>query len=199
MLDRKTLVIGAASLAIGVAISGVFLGNEPEDETASAIQAERDFMDFTMPDVSQADEPRANAETVIEQNAEPPVSKAERDFMDFTMPDLSKPTEDENPTLDGCIKPPRPQWVIDRTPQEAVNAKLLRSIYDRNRHQSIIDTKSCPCEIEYPSWDDSDAQYREIAEGKDRGEIQEIGGDIAREAAQIQRQSRDICREWQGR
>lgn len=162
MLDRKTLVIGAASLAIGVAISGVFLGDEPEDETAFAIQAERDFMDFTMPD-------------------------------------LSKPTEDENPTLDGCIKPPRPQWVIDRTPQKAVNAKLLRSIYDRNRHQSIIDTKSCPCEIEYPSWDDSDSQYREIAEGKDRGEIQEIGGDIAREAAQIQRLSRDICREWQGR
>jgi len=90
MLDRKTLVIGAASLAIGVAISGVFLGNEPEDETASAIQAERDFMDFTMPDLSQADEPRANAETVTERNAEPPVSKAERDFMDFTMPDLSK-------------------------------------------------------------------------------------------------------------
>jgi len=162
MLDRKTLVIGAASLAVGVAIGGVFLGNAPHAETSSAIQAERDFMDFTMPDLSQS------------QGV-------------------------EETTRHGCVKPARPQWAVNRSPQEADNAVLLKAIYDMRRYENIIETNSCPCDIEHPSWNSADQEYNEVATGKDRAEIQDLGGEVLREVARLLKPSLDICREQRGR
>lgn len=195
MLDRKTLVIGAASLAVGVAIGGVFLGNAPHAETSSAIQAERDFMDFTMPDLARPDE---NSGT-NEPDVEPPASQTEKDFMDFTMPDLSQSQGDEETTRHGCVKPARPQWAVNRSPQEADNAVLLKAIYDMRRYENIIETNSCPCDIEHPSWNSADQEYNQVATGKDRAEIQDLGGEVLREVARLLKPSLDICREQRGR
>lgn len=73
MFDQKNLVIGIALLAAGVAIGGALLGNGSQAETdfttqaadmrmaqsqvePQPSQAEKDFMDFTMPDLSKPKE-----------------------------------------------------------------------------------------------------------------------------------------------
>lgn len=73
MFDQKTLVIAISSLAVGVAIGSALLGNGPQADTdfspqsadmrmaqsqvePQPSQAERDFMDFTMPDLSKPKE-----------------------------------------------------------------------------------------------------------------------------------------------
>lgn len=179
MLNRKTLVIAISSLAASVAIGGALLG--------SGSQAETDFS--TQP----ADMRMAQSQV------EPQPSQAEREFMDFTMPDLSKPQAGGETTRNGCVKPPRPEWVINRTPQEADNDTLLTGIYDLNRFRRIIETDSCPCEIEHPSWDDADREYQAVATGKDRAEIRALSSPLMRDVARLTKQKLDICREWQGR
>lgn len=179
MLNRKTLVIAISSLAAGVAIGGALLG--------SGSQAETDLR-------TQSAEKR-----MAQSQVEPQPSQAERDFMDFTMPDLSKPQAGGETTRYGCVKPSRPEWVVNRTPQEADNSLLLKAIYDMDRLQEIIETNSCPCEIEHPSWDSAERQYQTIAAGKDRAEIRALRAPVVQEVARMTKQSLDICSEWQGR
>tara|TARA_R110000744_G_scaffold127619_2_gene234458 strand:+ start:181 stop:720 length:540 start_codon:yes stop_codon:yes gene_type:complete len=176
MFDQKTLVIALSSLAVGVAIGGAVLNSWLPAETASSAR---------MGDVQFA-----------QAQTEPQLTQAERDFMDFTMPDLSKPQAGGETTRHGCVKPPRPEWAINRTPQEASNALLLKSIYDMRRYQSIVETDSCPCEVEYPSWENADKEYQDVAAGKSIAEIRELDGAILSEVARLLKPSIDICRKW---
>ena len=179
MFDQKTLFIALSSLAVGVAIGGAVLNSWLPAETASTAR---------MGDVQFA-----------QAQTEPQLTQAEREFMDFTMPDLSKPQAGGETTRHGCVKPPRPEWVVNRTPQEADNSLLLKAIYDMDRLQKIIETNSCPCEIEHPSWDSAERQYHAIAAGKDRAEIRALRAPVVQEVARMTKQSLDICSEWQGR
>lgn len=179
MFDQKTLFIALSSLAVGVAIGGAVLNSWLPAETASPTR---------MGDVQFA-----------QAQTEPQPSQAERDFMDFTMPDLSKPPAGGETTRHGCVKPQPPEWVINRTPQEASNALLIRSIYDMRRYQSIVETNSCPCEVEYPSWDNADDEYHKVAAGSSIAEIRELDGAVLSEVARLLKPSIDICRKWRGR
>lgn len=179
MFDRKTLVIAIASLAAGVAIGGALLGSGPQAETGFS--------------TNPADMQMAQSQV------EPSVAQAERDFMDFTMPDLSGPQKGGETTRNGCVKPLRPEWVINRTPQEADNALLLSAIYDLDRFRNIVETKSCPCEIEHPSWDSADAEYHDVATGKDKVEVRALTRPVMQEVTRLLKPSLDICAEWQGR
>lgn len=178
MLNRKTLVIAISSLAAGVAIGGALLG--------SGSQAETDLR-------TQSAEKR-----MAQSQVEPQPSQAERDFMDFTMPDLSKPGEGQEVTRHGCVKPDRPQWATDLPRSEAQKSLLLTALYDAGRYQAIIENNSCPCETEYPSWDEADAQYQQIAQGEDNAGIVELKRQAMREVKDFQFDALTVCSQSRG-
>ena len=178
MFDQKTLVIALSSLAVGVAIGGAVLNSWLPAETAS-----------TAP---MGDVQFAQAQT------EPQLTQAERDFMDFTMPDLSKPQAGGETTRHGCVKPPRPQWAIELSPAEARKSLFLTDLYNGIRFQKILETNSCPCEVEWPSWDEADWQYQQITEGKSDAEVADLGREAQRQASAKRFDALTICSQSRG-
>ena len=178
MFDQKTLFIALSSLAVGVAIGGAVLNSWLPAETASTAQmGEVQF---------------AQAQT------EPQLSQAERDFMDFTMPDLSKPQAGGETTRHGCVKPPRPQWAMELPPAEARKSLFLTDLYNGIRFQKILETNSCPCEVEWPSWDEADWQYQQITEGKSDAEVADLGREAQRQASTKRFDALTICSQSRG-
>ncbi|MEO1949827.1 hypothetical protein [Thioclava sp.] len=178
MFDRKIIVIAISSLAVGVAIGGTLLGNGSQAQTSFNTQP------GTM--------------RMAQSQVEPQPSRAERDFMDFTMPDLSKPKEEQDVTRHGCVKPDQPQWANDLPRSEAQKSLLLTALYDAARYQAIIENNSCPCETEYPSWDEADAQYQQIAQGKDNAEIVKLKRQVMRQVMDFQFEALTICSQLRG-
>lgn len=178
MLNQKTLVIAISSLAVGVAIGSALLGNGPQADT-----------DFS---------PQSADMRMAQSQVEPQPSQAERDFMDFTMPDLSKPREGQEVTRHGCVKPNRPQWATDLPRSEAQQSLFLTALYDASRYRAIIESNSCPCETEYPSWDEADAQYQQIAQGRPTPEIVELKRQAMREVKDFQFDALTVCSQSRG-
>lgn len=178
MFDQKTLVIALSSLAVGVAIGGAVLNSWLPAETASTAR---------MGDVQFA-----------QAQTEPQLTQAERDFMDFTMPDLSKPQAGGETTRHGCVKPPRPQWAMELPPAEARKSLFLTDLYNGIRFQKILETNSCPCEVEWPSWDEADWQYQQITEGKSDAEVADLGREAQRQASTKRFDALTICSQSRG-
>ncbi|MFN4128357.1 MAG: hypothetical protein ACK4GC_00845 [Paracoccaceae bacterium] len=178
MYDQKTLVIAISSLAVGVAIGGALLGNGPQADTGFSTQS----ADMRM----------------AQSQVGPQPSQAERDFMDFTMPDLSKHREGQDVTRHGCVKPDQPQWAIDLPRTEAQQFLLLTALYDASRYRAVIENNSCPCETEYPSWDEADAQYQQIAQGRPTAEIVELKRQAMHEVKDFQFDALTICSQSRG-
>ena len=178
MFDQKTLFIALTSLAVGVAIGGAVLNSWLPAETASTAR---------MGDVQFA-----------QAQTEPQLTQAERDFMDFTMPDLSKPQAGGETTRHGCVKPPRPQWAMELPPAEARKSLFLTDLYNGIRFQKILETNSCPCEVEWPSWDEADWQYQQITEGKSDAEVADLGREAQRQASTKRFDALTICSQSRG-
>ena len=178
MFDQKTLFITLSSLAVGVAIGGAVLNSWLPAETASTAR---------MGDVQFA-----------QAQTEPQLTQAERDFMDFTMPDLSKPQAGGETTRHGCVKPPRPQWAMELPPAEARKSLFLTDLYNGIRFQKILETNSCPCEVEWPSWDEADWQYQQITEGKSDAEVADLGREAQRQASTKRFDALTICSQSRG-
>ncbi|WP_217846963.1 hypothetical protein [Paracoccus marcusii] len=178
MFDQKTLFLALSSLAVGVAIGGAILNNWLPAETASTAR---------MGDVQFA-----------QAQTEPQLTQAERDFMDFTMPDLSKPQAGDETTRHGCVKPQRPQWAMELPPAEARKSLFLTDLYNGIRFQKILETNSCPCEVEWPSWDEADWQYQQITEGKSDAEVADLGREAQRQASTKRFDALTICSQSRG-
>ncbi|MBM3603276.1 MAG: hypothetical protein FJX25_00640 [Alphaproteobacteria bacterium] len=176
MLDPKSALAGAATVILGAVIGGA--GFIYFTDTPSSAQT---------PDMRMA-----------QSQIEPQPSQAERDFMDFTMPDLSKPKAGQDVTRHGCVKPNRPQWVTDLPRAEAEKSLLLTALYDAARFQAVIENNSCPCETEYPSWDEADWQYQKIANGKNNAEITELKRQATRQASNFRFDALTICSQSRG-
>jgi hypothetical protein len=171
MFDRNSMLLGAAAAAVGM-IAGAAV----------------------MTTVLRADPPPfPDAEEIAE------AAQAERDVLDFTMPDLSEPQTGERMSRHGCVMPALPQWADDLPPAEARRSLLLKDLYNIGRQQAIIETNSCPCEVEFPSWDEAQRQYEELTAGKDRDEIFKVASQVGRKAGDTLKQSLDICKAWRGR
>lgn len=189
MFDRNSFLAGAATLFLGAVGGGagfVYLtDSSSRAEPISFTQAEKDSMEAALNELSER--------KLAQSQVEPQVSKEERDFMDFTMPDLSKPKVGQEVTRHGCVKPDRPQWEIDLPRGEAQKSLLLTALYDAARYQAIIENNSCPCETEYPSWDEADAQYQQIAQGKGNAEIVELKRQTMSQVKDFQFEALTIC------
>ena len=171
MIDRNSMLLGAAAAAVGMIAGAVVMST-----------------------MLRADPPPfPDGEEMAE------AAQAERDFMDFTMPDLSEPQTGEKRSRHGCVMPALPQWADDLPPAEARRSLILQHLYNIGRQQAIIETNSCPCEVEFPSWEKAERQYQELTAGKDRDEIFKVASQLGREAGNTLKQSLDICKAWRGR
>ena len=171
MFDRNSMLLGAAAAAVGMIAGAAVMTN-----------------------VLRADPPPVPDP---EEMAE--VAQAERDFMDFTMPDLSEPQTGEKMSRHGCVMPPLPQWADDLPPAEARRSLILQHLYNIGRQQAIIETNSCPCEVEFPSWKEAERQYEELTAGKDRAGIFDLSAQLGQKEGETLKESLDICKEWRGR
>lgn len=115
----------------------------------------------------------------------------EQQMMDFTTPDMSDRNRFD--PLTGCEKPPRPSWTENVTLRDMNKYSLLADLYDLNRLSRIIATKSCPCEIKWPSWDEAEKQLNELIEGLNNDQIAELMYQKSSEAAKVNNESYDIC------
>jgi len=171
MIDRNSMLLGAAAAAVGMIAGAVVMST-----------------------MLRADPPPfPDGEEMAE------AAQVERDFMDFTMPDLSEPQTGEKRSRHGCVMPALPQWADDLPPAEARRSLILQHLYNIGRQQAIIETNSCPCEVEFPSWEKAERQYQELTAGKDRDEIFKVASQLGREAGNTLKQSLDICKAWRGR
>lgn len=171
MIDRNSMLLGAAAAAVGMIAGAVVMST-----------------------MLRADPPPfPDGEEMAE------AAQVERDFMDFTMPDLSEPQTGEKRSRHGCVMPALPQWADDLPPAEARRSLILQHLYNIDRQQAIIETNSCPCEVEFPSWEKAERQYQELTAGKDRDEIFKVASQLGREAGNTLKQSLDICKAWRGR
>ena len=171
MFDRNSMLLGAAAAAVGMIAGAAVMTN-----------------------VLRADPPPVPDP---EEMAE--VAQAERDFMDFTMPDLSEPQTGEKMSRHGCVMPALPQWADDLPRAEARRSLLLKDLYNIGRQQAIIETNSCPCEVEFPSWKEAERQYEELTAGKDRAGIFDLSAQLGQKEGETLKESLDICKEWRGR
>ena len=171
MFDRNSMLLGAAAAAVGMIAGAVVM--------STILRADPS----PFPDTGKMAQ----------------AAQAERDFMDFTMPDLSEPQTGEKRSRHGCVMPALPQWADDLPPAEARRSLILKDLYNIGRQQAIIETNSCPCEVEFPSWDEAERQYEELTVGKDRDGIFKIASQVGREAGDTLKQSLDMCKAWRGR
>ena len=171
MIDRNSMLLGAAAAAVGMIAGAVVMST-----------------------MLRADPPPfPDGEEMAE------AARVERDVLDFTMPDLSEPQTGEKRSRHGCVMPALPQWADDLPPAEARRSLILQHLYNIGRQQAIIETNSCPCEVEFPSWEKAERQYQELTVGKDRDEIFKVASQLGREAGNTLKQSLDICKAWRGR
>ena len=171
MFDRNSMLLGAAAAAVGMIAGAVVM--------STILRADPS----PFPDTGKMAE----------------AAQAERDFMDFTMPDLSEPQTGEKRSRHGCVMPALPQWADDRPPAEARRSLLLKDLYNIGRQQAIIETNSCPCEVEFPSWDEAERQYQELTVGKDRDGIIELSAQLGRKEGETLKESLYICKAWRER
>ena len=171
MFDRNSMLLGAAAAAVGMIAGAVVMST-----------------------MLRADPPPFPDSGKMAEAAQ-----AERDFMDFTMPDLSEPQTGEKRSRHGCVMPALPQWADDLPPAEARRSLILQHLYNIGRQQAIIETNSCPCEVEFPSWDEAERQYEELTAGKDRDGIFQLSAQLGRKEGDTLKQSLDICKAWRGR
>lgn len=171
MFDRNSMLLGAAAAAVGMIAGAVVMST------------------VLCADPPPFPDPGEMAEA----------AQAERDVLDFAVPDLSGPQTGEKRSRHGCVMPALPQWADDLPPAEARRSLILQHLYNIGRQQAIIETNSCPCEVEFPSWDEAERQYQELTAGKDRDEIFKAASQLGREAGKTLKDSLDICKAWRGR
>ncbi|TGN68320.1 hypothetical protein E4L95_01715 [Paracoccus liaowanqingii] len=195
MFDRNSALAGAATVILGTIIGGAgvlyYAGSPSRAEPSSLTQTERDSMLAATDGMSETQ--------MAENQMEPPVSQADRNFLDFTTPDLAEAAPGQNLTRHGCVKPEEPTWATNAPPEDAQQVLLLKALYDNSRYENIVQTSSCPCEVEYPSWDEADASYQALVASRGLDEIPVMRDEVSRLVRRNLKASIDICKVWRGR
>jgi hypothetical protein len=58
-------------------------------------------------------------------------------------------------------RPARPTWMDEVHPREAYKALAAMELYELRAWQAILDTDDCGCSVRFPSWEESDFEYRQ--------------------------------------
>lgn len=123
-------------------------------------------------------------------NAQP---ERTEDNIDLRLPDMTARKTGLGVTNAGCEKPARPDWVINAGPRDTNKVSLIIALYDIGRKSEIVSSRTCTCEIEYPSWDDAEQKFDELTAGIDDNQLIQILDEKTFEAGDLNKPALDIC------
>ena len=102
------------------------------------------------------------------------------------------------PTLDRSFdvcpdRPDEPLWMQEIPLRQAYQRVLVQDIYRAQNLERIVETGSCACEIQFPSWDAAEAVFREVHASDERWEMLEASDAYNRRANDVRLEAKAIC------
>ena len=102
------------------------------------------------------------------------------------------------PTLDRSFdvcpdRPAEPVWMQEIPLRQAYQRVLVQDIYRAQNLERIVQTGSCDCEIQFPSWDAAEAVFRERHASDERWEMLEASDGYNRRANAARTAAKAIC------
>lgn len=119
--------------------------------------------------------------------------------MDMTIPSIGDRRAGTRVTRDGCVRPARPAWAVDAAPKDTDKVTLLFDLYEIGRKQAILESNSCACEVQFPSWDEAESEFDNLTANIDSEKFIAILDAKSSEAAKLNKPAQDICEEYWGR
>lgn len=119
--------------------------------------------------------------------------------IDMTIPSIGDRNTGSRATRDGCIRPARPAWAVDAAPKDTDKVTLLIDLYEIGRKTAIVESNSCPCEVQFPSWDEAESEFNILTADIDADKFIAILDAKSSEAAKLNKPALDICEEYWGR
>jgi hypothetical protein len=102
------------------------------------------------------------------------------------------------PTLDRSFdvcpdRPAEPNWMQEIPLRQAYQRVLVQDIYRAQNLERIIETKSCDCEIRFPSWDAAEAEFHEQHASDERWKMLEASDAYNQRANDVRLEAKAIC------
>lgn len=119
--------------------------------------------------------------------------------IDMTIPSIGDRNTGSRVTKDGCVKPARPAWAVDAAPKDTDKVTLLIDLYEIGRKQAILESNSCACEVQFPSWDEAESEFNILTANIEADKFIAILDAKSSEAAKLNKPALDICEEYWGR
>ena len=90
-------------------------------------------------------------------------------------------------------RPAEPVWMQEIPLRQAYQRVLVQDIYRAQNLERIVETGSCACEIQFPSWDAAEAVFREVHASDERWEMLEASDAYNRRANDVRLEAKAIC------
>ena len=90
-------------------------------------------------------------------------------------------------------RPAEPVWMQEIPLRQAYQRLLVQDIYRAQNLERIVETGSCACEIQFPSWDEADGAFRERHASDERWEMLEASDAYNRRANDVRFKAKAIC------
>ncbi|MCJ1902290.1 hypothetical protein E3U26_12785 (plasmid) [Paracoccus ferrooxidans] len=119
--------------------------------------------------------------------------------MDMTIPSIGNRKAGSRVTRDGCVRPARPAWAVDAAPKDTYKVTLLIDLYEIGRKNAILESNSCACEVQFPSWDNAEAEFNDLIANSDGDSFIETVYAKSSEASKLNKPALDVCEQYWGR
>ncbi|MDV4169666.1 hypothetical protein [Rhodovulum sp. FJ3] len=90
-------------------------------------------------------------------------------------------------------RPAEPVWIQEIPLRQAYQRVLVQDIYRAQNLERIVETGSCACEIQFPSWDAAEAMFRERHASDERWKMLEASDSYNRRANDVRLEAKAIC------
>lgn len=102
------------------------------------------------------------------------------------------------PTLDRRFdvcpdRPAEPSWMQEIPLRQAYQRVLVQDIYRAQNLERVVETGSCHCATQFPSWDAAEAVFRESYASDERWEMLEASDAYNRRANAARPEAQAIC------
>lgn len=135
--------------------------------------------------------------------AEPPkaetVPSEQAGQMDMTIPSIGDRKAGSRVTRNGCVRPARPAWAVDAAPKDTYKVTLLIDLYEIGRKKAILESNSCACEVQFPSWDNAESEFNSLIANTDGDNFMETVYAKSSEASKLNKPALDVCEQYWGR
>lgn len=119
--------------------------------------------------------------------------------IDMMIPSITDRNAGSRVTKNGCIRPARPAWAVDAAPKDTDKVTLLIDLYEIGRKKAILESNSCACEVQFPSWDEAESEFNILTADIEVDNFTVILDAKSSDAAKLNKPALDICEEYWGR